>query len=84
MMQLDLSEVEKSKKFDFSKNVLFLAISKLRLSTYTCTPSGIPKLCFGSLYPFQTIFPIPSNRAVKTKSFFTALTPPKAGWCFLF
>ena len=33
----------KIKKFDFQKNIPFLAISKLRLSTYQCTPSGIPK-----------------------------------------
>ena len=28
----------------FHKIISFLAINKLRLSTYICTPSGIPKL----------------------------------------
>ena len=28
----------------FHKIIFFLAINKLRLSTYICTPSGIPKL----------------------------------------
>ena len=68
MMQLDLSEVEKSKKFDFSKNVLFLAISKLRLSTYTCTPSGNPKLKFWLSLPIPKLFPYPLNNVGMLKN----------------
>jgi len=73
MMQLDLSEVEKSKKFDFSKNVLFLAISKLRLSTYTCTPSGTPKLKFWLSLPIPKLFsypPLKKKKVVFTNLFF--------------
>ena len=36
----------KIKKFDFQKNIPFLAISKLRLQAYPCTLSDIPKLMF--------------------------------------
>ena len=68
MMQLDLSEVEKSKKFDFSKNILFLAISKLRLSTYTCTPSGTPKLKFWLSLPIPKLFSYPLEKLGCLKS----------------
>ena len=46
----------------FHRIVPFLAISKLRLSTYLCTPSGIPKLRFGSVCWFQSFFPIPLKK----------------------
>ena len=74
MMQLDLSEVEKSKKFDFSKNIPFLAISKLRLSTYTCTPSGTPKLKFWLSLPIPKLFSYPLEKMGCLKSRLTLAT----------
>ena len=43
----------------FQKNTPFLAISKLRLSTYLCTPSGIPKLKFWLSLPVPKLFSYP-------------------------
>ena len=62
MIQLDLSEVEKSKNLIFQKNKPFLAIDKLSLSTYLCTPSGNPNFSFGSVCLFQSFFPIPLKK----------------------
>ena len=46
-----------------SASYLLYAMNKLRLSAYLCTPSGNPKLCFGSVCPFCTIFPKPGGRS---------------------
>ena len=54
--------MEKSKKNDFSKNIPFLAISKLRLSTYQCTPSGNPKLKFRLSLPIPKLFSYPIEK----------------------
>ena len=62
MIQLDLSEVEKSKNLIFQKIKPFLAIGKLSLSTYLCTPSGNPNFSFGSVCRFQSFFPIPLKK----------------------
>lgn len=66
MLQFDLVEVEKSKKLIFHRINPFLAISKLRLSAYLCTPSGVPKLKFwlGLLIPKFFSYPLGKAKAV--------------------
>ena len=62
MIQLDLSEAEKSKNLIFQKNIPFLAIGKLSLSTYLCTPSGNPKLKFWLSLPIPKLFSYPLEK----------------------
>ena len=57
----------KIKNLIFQKNILFLAISKLRLSTYSCTSSGTPNFSFGSVCRFQSFFPIPLKKGAVAK-----------------
>ena len=54
--------MEKSKNLIFQKNIPFLAIGKLRLSTYSCTPSGIPKLKFWLCLPIPKLFSYPLEK----------------------
>jgi hypothetical protein len=68
IMQLDLSKAEKSKKLIFQKNIPFLAISKLRLSTYPCTPSGNPKQKFWLSLPIPKLFSYPLEKMDCLKS----------------
>ena len=58
----------KIKNLIFQKNILFLAISKLRLSTYQCTPSGNPKLKFWLSLPIPKLFPYPLNNVGMLKN----------------
>ena len=58
----------KIKKFDFQKNIPFLAISKLRLSTYLCTPSGNPKQKFWLSLPIPKLFSYPLEKMGCLKS----------------
>ena len=57
----------KIKNLIFQKNILFLAISKLRLSTYQCTPSGNPKLKFWLSLPIPKLFPYPLEKRLFKK-----------------
>ena len=68
MMQLDLFRCGKIKKIDFLKNILFLAIGKLRLSTYLCTPSGNPKPKFWLSLPIPKLFPYPLEKTWMLKN----------------
>ncbi len=71
MLQFDLVEVEKSKKLIFHRINPFLAISKLRLSAYLGTPSGIPKLKFwlGLLIPKLFSYPLCFLKCVNFSEF---------------
>ena len=54
---------EKNRKYSiFHKNKSFLAINKLRLSAYLCTPSGNPKLALWLSLSIPKLFSYPPRQ----------------------
>ena len=54
----------KNQNNDFSEIIIFLAITKLRLSAYLCTPSGTPKLSLWLSLMIPNLFPYPLPKII--------------------